>query len=248
MVAFITHNSIFAIGPSYPKELSVTVTQSLTLFSIIYTYYTSHIFAILQMLKLKKPSQKSIISQYKFSVKSLIYKECTLQLAETHSQQKLHTDVMSGGEPFQCSSGSSGIPSSLMTSFPCQQTLTAVIRLWALKTGQRILSPASLSRSACSHRVVSHAVQIKLLGEQLLPITGMFVQRTVLCQQITCTSYGSIILYTGHKHQKEIQSNEFCTLDPPPPFPTHTHVHRITSLASVSDTSYYIYFNFCGSI
>jgi hypothetical protein len=65
---------------------------------------------------------------------------------------QLHTDVMSGSEPFQCTSGSSAKPSSLMTPFSCQQTLTAVIRLCALKSGQGILSPASLSRSTCSLR------------------------------------------------------------------------------------------------
>jgi hypothetical protein len=104
---------------------------------------------------------------------------------------------MSGGEPFQCSSSSSGKP-SLTTPFPCQQTLTAAIRLWALKSEQRILSPAFLLRSTCAHRVGTHAEQIKILGRGTTAAYFWDVcsQFTVLRLQITYTSYGDI--YTLH--------------------------------------------------
>jgi hypothetical protein len=99
MVAFITYNSNFAIGSPSQAMKCNNYTQLNTILHYIHQLYFTH-FCYLTDHETDKPSQKSIIiSQYKFSVKSLIYKECTLQLAETHSPQRLHTMSCQGVSP-----------------------------------------------------------------------------------------------------------------------------------------------------
>jgi hypothetical protein len=169
MVAFITCNSNFVIGPPYPKQWSVTVTLGLTQFSIIYTYYTSLIFCYFTDHENDKLSQKSII----YHSTDYVSNHSFTKKVPYSWQRPIHNRdfiliLCQGVSP------SSAHLAPLMTPFPCQQTLTAIMRLWALKSRQRILSPAYLSRSTCSNWVV----QTKLL--ELLPIAGMFFRCTVL--------------------------------------------------------------------
>jgi hypothetical protein len=232
MVAFITCNSNFAIGPPYPKQWSVTVTLGLTKFSIIYTYYTY--FCYFTDHENDKLSQKSII----YHSTDYVSNHSFTKNVPYSWQRPIHNKdsiLMS----CQGASPSSAHLAPLMTPFPCQQTLTVVIRLWSLKSRQRILSPAYLSRSTCSNRVVFHAVQIKLL--ELVPIAAIANHLHFLWRHY---------ILNWPQHQKEIQNNEFRTLDyTPPPFHTYTHTTQNNFLTPFSDTSIslYTYINVCGS-